>query len=301
MMSQAAILFLVFRRPDLTSRVWKAIRAAAPRRVYVACDGPRPDRPDDAAAVAAVRSVIDDDSDDLDVVRLYRRDNLGCGRAVSSAISWFFDAEPEGIILEDDCLPDPSFFPYCAELLSRYRDDSNVMQIAGFNPVADCYSPHTDYVFTQYGWQWGWASWRRAWRHFDLEMTAWPDFKRDGLHRGTNFVSARIRHFDETYMRKIDTWDYQWAFAMASRWGLSAVPRVSLVQNIGLGGGTHYRESSTGPQATAEAGTLGGPLKHCDFIVPDPRYEAEILRRFAPSPSLRQLAGKYFRALCTIS
>lgn len=296
MMNDAAILFLVFRRPDLTRRVWKAIRDAAPRRIYVACDGPRPSRPDDAAAVAAVRSVIDDDSEGLDVVRLYRSDNLGCGRAVSSAISWFFEAESEGIILEDDCLPAPSFFPYCADLLARYRDDSNVMQIAGYNPVADRCVVRSDYVFTQYGWQWGWASWRRAWRHFDLQMAAWPDFKRDGLHRGTNFWPARVELLDSTFRGDVDTWDYQWAFAMASRWGLSAVPRVSLVQNIGLGGGTHYRESSTGPQATMPAGSLATPLRHSEFVVPDPRYEAEMLRRFGQRSSIRQWLGRLRRA-----
>lgn len=295
-MIDSAVLFLAFRRPDLTRRVWNAIRAAAPRRVYVACDGPRPDRPDDVAAVAAVRELIDEDDHGLDIVRLYRTENLGCGQAVSTAISWFFENEAEGIILEDDCLPDQTFFGYCTELLKRYRDDSNVMQIAGFNPVSDRYTPDTDYVFTQYGWQWGWATWRRAWKHYDLRMRGWPDFKRAGLHHGANFWPARVGILESTYRGEVDTWDYQWAFAMASRWGLSVVPRVNLIQNIGLGGGAHYQQTATGPQATAAAESLAAPLRHCKFIVPDPRHDAEMVARFTPRPSLRAVAGRLFRA-----
>lgn len=295
-MIDTPVLFLVFRRPELTQRVWDAIRAVCPRRVYVACDGPRAGRPDDETAVAAVRTLIDRDTAGMQVERLYRSENLGCGKAVSSAISWFFDAESEGIILEDDCLPDPSFFPYCTELLERYRDDSNVMQIAGFNPVSDRYEPSTDYVFTQYGWQWGWATWRRAWRHFDLRMREWPDFKRAGLQHGANFWPARAGLLEETYRGNVDTWDYQWAFAMASRWGLSAVPRVSLVQNIGIGGGTHYQETTTGQQATTAAGSLSSSLQHCRFIVPDPRYEAEIRKRFTPRSFVRRISQRIVQA-----
>jgi hypothetical protein len=291
------VLFLVFRRPDLTRAVWDAIRAAKPPRVYVACDGPRPGRDGEAEQVERVRDLIDRDSAGLDVRRLYQPTNLGCGRGVSTAISWFFEHEPEGIILEDDCLPGPSFFPFCSELLERYRDDTNVMQVAGFNPLGKPQAWQSDYVFSQYGWQWGWATWRRAWQHFDLAMASWPDFKQAGLHHGSNFWPARVAVFDTTFRGRIDTWDYQWAFAMASRWGVSAVPRLSLIRNIGLGEGTHYRGRPGGPTMTALAGALSAHLRHPRFIVPDPAFDRELVRRYGPQHIARQILRRLWGIL----
>jgi hypothetical protein len=290
--TSAPVLFIVFRRPELTRSVWAAIRAANPARVYVACDGPRPDKPGEAEQVGLVRDVVDRDSAGLDVVRLYQPSNLGCGRGVSTAINWFFKHEPEGIILEDDCLPDPSFFRFCSSLLERYRDDTNVMQVAGYNPLGGPHAWSSDYVFSQYGWQWGWATWRRAWQHFDLAMSSWPDFKRTGLHRGANFGPARVAILDKTFRGDVDTWDYQWAYAMAGRWGLSAVPRVSLIQNIGLGEGTHYQEREGRPTETARAGALGHPLRHPSFIVPDPEFDRALVARHSPQHVVRRVLGR---------
>jgi hypothetical protein len=283
------VLFIVFRRPDITRAVWAAIRSANPVRVYVACDGPRPAKQGETDQVQRVRDLIDGDSEGLDVRRLYQPTNLGCGRGVSTAISWFFEHEPEGIILEDDCLPDPTFFSFCAELLERYRDDTNVMQIAGFNPLDAPQAWASDYVFSQYGWQWGWASWRRAWRHFDLAMASWPEFKQAGLDRGSNFWPARVAILDKTFHGEVDTWDYQWAYTMASRWGVSAVPRLSLIQNIGLGEGTHYQGRQGCPTATPLAGALPGPLRHPGFIVPSPDFDRALVDRHAPQPIARRI------------
>jgi hypothetical protein len=287
--ASAPVLLIVFRRPELTRSVWAAIRAANPVRVYVACDGPRLDKPGEAEQVELVRDVVDRDSAGLDIVRLYQPSNLGCGRGVSTAINWFFKHETEGIILEDDCLPDPSFFTFCSELLERYRDETNVMQVAGFNPLGEPRAWASDYVFSQYGWQWGWATWRRAWRHFDLAMSSWPEFKRAGLHRGMNFSRASAATFDKTFAGEVDTWDYQWAYAMASRWGVSAVPRVSLIQNIGLGDGTHYHGQKGRPTATARAGALGHPLLHPGFIVPDPEFDRALLAGHSPQHVVRRV------------
>jgi hypothetical protein len=285
----APVLFIVFRRPELTRAVWAAIRAAKPPRVYVACDGPRPDRPGEAEEVDRVRDVIDRNAAGLDIIRLYRPSNLGCGTGVSTAISWFFEHEPEGIILEDDCLPDPSFFLFCSSLLARYRNDSNVMQVAGYNPLGEPQTWSSDYVFSQYGWQWGWGTWRRAWQHFDLTMNSWPDFKRAGLHLGSNFSPARVAILDKTFRGEVDTWDYQWAYAMASRWGVSAVPRLSLIQNIGLGEGTHYRGRPGRPTTTTPAGTLDPNLRHPRFIVPDPAFDRALVARHAPQHVARRI------------
>lgn len=296
MSSIAPVLFVVFRRPELTEAVWRAIREARPPCVYVACDGPRPGRAGEAEQVAAVREFIDRESSGMEIVRLYQPANLGCGRGVSTAISWFFQHEPAGIILEDDCLPDRSFFGFCSELLERYRDDSNVMQVAGYNPLGRFPGGPCDYVFSQYGWQWGWATWRRAWQHFDLAMTSWPEFKLHGLHRGANFWPARVAILDKTFAGDIDTWDYQWAYAMASRWGLSAVPRASLVQNIGLGEGTHYQGRAGSATTTARAASLPPALRHPGFIVPDAAFDTALVARYSP-PTWAERALRRLRAM----
>ncbi len=283
------ILLIAYRRADTTARVFEAIRSSRPRRLYIAVNAPSPTRPADSEMVANVKQVVDEVDWPCKVSRLYRSVHLQVGESVSSAITWFFEHEPEGIILEDDCLPDPSFFSFCSELLERYRDETNVMQVAGFNPLGEPRAWASDYVFSQYGWQWGWATWRRAWQHFDLAMSSWPDFKRTGLHRGANFWPARVAILDKTFRGDVGTWDYQWAFAMAARWGLSAVPRVSLIQNIGLGEGTHYQGREGRPTATALAGALGHPLRHPNFIVPDPEFDRALVARHSPQHVVRRV------------
>src|SRR5262249_47548369 len=179
-LTKVPVLFLVFNRPETTARVMEAIRAAGPERLYVAADGPRDSKTGEAEHCAEVRQLAMNVDWPCDVRTLFRDRNLGCRRAVSSAITWFFEQEPEGIILEDDCLPSFDFFPYCAELLERYRDDERVMAICG-SAYADVSSdyPHS-YYFSYYADMWGWATWRRAWLHYDNRMDRWPVFKARG-------------------------------------------------------------------------------------------------------------------------
>ena len=131
---------MVFNRPDTTKQVFETIRKARPAQLFVAADGPRENRPDEAEKCAEVRRIVDNGIDwDCKVHRLYRDKNLGCKIACSSAIDWFFEHVDEGIILEDDTLPHPTFFQFCEELLKRYRDDERIMLISGgiifFTPV----------------------------------------------------------------------------------------------------------------------------------------------------------------------
>jgi hypothetical protein len=285
------VLLIAFRRPELTRRLLESIRAARPDRLYVACDGPRIGRAGEAEKVSAVHAVVAECVGDLNPVTLYRAENLGCGRGVSEAISWFFEHEEEGIILEDDCLPDASFYPFCAELLDRYRDVSNVMQVAGYNAFANGVLRPSDYSFTSYGYQWGWATWRRAWRHFDLAMASWPAFKALGYHRGPAFNRDRVRLLDATYSGQVDTWDYQWAFAMAAESGLSAVPHGNLVINLGMNGpdGTHYTEIQSVSRVPSTVTPVTFPLRHPQFVYADPEYDCRLLQVVQRPPLVRRI------------
>ena len=268
-MPSAPVLFLIFNRPELTLRSFERIRAAAPRQLFVAGDGPRPNVPGEAEKVAAARREVEDVDWPCDVQTLYREDNLGCARAVSSAIDWAFEKVDELIVLEDDCLPAASFFPFCTELLERYRDDERVCVISGDNfqpgPPRTPYS----YYFSRFNHCWGWATWKRAWRHFDLEMALWPEIRDGGwmsdiLHDNLA-VSYWTQKFDAVYRREIDTWDYQWTFVCWIQRGLSALPAVNLVQNLGfVESATHTKD---GRMHSVPAHDLELPLEHPPYVI----------------------------------
>lgn len=233
------IAFFVFNRPDVTRRVLARIASARPDRLFLVADGPRPDRAGEAEAVAQVREIVACVDWPCEVHRNFATENLGCRTRMSSGIDWVFSLVEEAIILEDDCLPDPSFFPYCQELLERYRHDTRVMHIGGSNFLADKLEFTDSYHFSKYPHIWGWATWRRAWRCYDVRMSSWPKFVSAGLlkrpcpgHRERAYWTAM---FQSMYGGVIDTWDYQWIYACWEQNGLAILPAVNLVSNIGGG------------------------------------------------------------------
>ncbi|MCU0355758.1 MAG: nucleotide-diphospho-sugar transferase, partial [Cytophagales bacterium] len=172
---------IVFNRPQTTERVFSAIRKVRPQKLYVAADGPRADKADEAEKTRLTREIATRVDWDCEVKTLFRDENVGCGLGPATAISWLFEQEERGIILEDDCQPSESFFLFCEEVLKRYESDNRVMQVSGMNPLGDwCHDPDYDYYFSEAGITWGWATWRRAWRSYDYYV---PNFK-EMLHKG---------------------------------------------------------------------------------------------------------------------
>lgn len=235
-----AVLFLVFNRLDTTKQVFEAIRQAKPPRLYVAADGARETKEGEAEKVKAVREYIISNIDwECEVKTLFREQNYGCKMAVSSAITWFFENEEMGIILEDDCLPSQSFFWFCEELLERYKDDMRVGQISGFNPLVEFDFNGASYGFSKFGPIWGWASWRRAWKNYDVDMKNWEIVKKsnhsDFFTDSRQEKQWRIELFDRMYNKEIDTWDYQWSYTKLTESQLSIIPSVNFIKNIGFG------------------------------------------------------------------
>jgi len=232
-------LLLIFNRPDLTQQVFEAIRSQRPTRLFVAADGPRPHLPAERARCeAARRRVLDHVDWDCEVQTLLRDENLGCKRAVSSAITWFFDHVEEGIILEDDCLPGPDFFRFCGQMLAHYRDTSQVMQIGGVNFQQGRKRGEASFYFSKYAHIWGWATWRRAWRHYEAEMAGLEDFLSSEAWRKL-CPDPRESAYWEPILRRVrdgqvDTWDYQWNYTLWKHGGMSALPQVNLVSNLGF-------------------------------------------------------------------
>lgn len=269
-MVQKPVAFLVFNRPDTTARVFEAIRKARPPKLLVVADGPRTDKPGEAERCAAVRRIIDGVDWTCEVLKNYSDVNLGCKQRVSSGLEWVFNTVEEAIILEDDCLPHPTFFPFCEELLDRYRNDERVAMISGDNFQFGQRRTEYSYYFSIYPHIWGWASWRRTWKMYDVDMRSWPEV-RDGGWLHDIFGDARtVRYwtgiFDRAYRNEIDTWDYQLAFSLWIQAGLIILPNVNLVSNIGFGEGASHTNSGN-IVANMPAEPMALPLRHPHFVV----------------------------------
>lgn len=231
------VLLVIFNRPDSTARVLEAVRAARPERLYVAADGPRPDRPDESQKTEEARAVVLNGVDwPCEVRTLFRDRNIGVKKAVGGGIDWFFENEERGIILEDDCLPDASFFPFCEQLLDRYREDDRVMHIGG-----NCHLHHPpdspSYFFSKYPHIWGWATWRESWKNFS---TTSANFEEEFSGISDLYSSRREKnHWHRVYRKYFnggyDSWAYGWTFSVWRAHGLAVYPTVNLVKNIGFG------------------------------------------------------------------
>ncbi len=281
------VLMVIFNRPETTKIVFEAIRKAKPTRLYVAADGPRPHVPTDAARCAEARKVIEGVDWNCEVKTLFREENLNCGRGPSSAFNWFFEHEPEGIILEDDCLPSQSFFWYCQELLEKYRHDTRVMHIGGNNFLNGWLKDQDySYYFSRSGHIWGWATWRRAWEKFDFNISSYNKLKARGQFDGffLNPLEKRYRlsKFDDTVQRngRADWWDYQWDFARYVNSGLAIVPSVNLVKNIGFGDGATHTNNAHTEASELKANEIQLPLIHPPFMIRDVESEQRYFRGF---------------------
>jgi GR25 family glycosyltransferase involved in LPS biosynthesis len=238
-MLKTPVLFLIFNRPVLTEQVFAAIKKAKPTQLFVAADGYRANKDNENDLCEKTRSLVLNNIDwDCEVHTLLREKNLGCKMAVSSAITWFFNNVEEGIILEDDVLPDESFFPFCEELLEKYRVDERVMLVSGANLLEDWQSDKCSYFSGHIG-IWGWASWRRAWKLYDQEMRNWSD---DGVqHSLKNAIGSDdlFEYFKGmlayAHSGAFDTWDVQWLYSVLFNRGVALNPSVNMIKNIGFG------------------------------------------------------------------
>lgn len=261
----SAVLFLVFNRPDTTSRVFQAIRKVRPSRLYVAADGPRAECEGEVQRVSTVRGIATAIDWPCELKTLFRENNRGCKRAVSEAITWFFEQEEQGIILEDDCLPHQDFFFFCDILLCRYKDDPRVAVITGNNFQNGIRRGEGSYYFSKFNHCWGWASWRHAWCYYQGDLPFWPEWSGSADWRTKTPNALERRYWSDIFQRvierEVDSWDYPW---MASVWyqgGLTATPNVNLVSNIGFGPNSTHTASAESPLSALAIGALG-ELKH---------------------------------------
>ena len=243
------LLYIIFNRPSQTRISFEKIRALRPPKLYIAADAPREGHATDAERTEQARAVTDTIDWDCEVHRLYADSNMGCGRRISSAISTVLNDSETVIVLEDDCIPDPTFFPYCEQLLDTYASDQRVMAVSGDNFQQGISRTRSSYYFSKYPHCWGWATWRRAWQHFDLEMPWWPDFRDSGELRAFCENDRELAYWtwimDQVYEKKIDSWAMPWTLCCWLQSGLTVLPSVNLVSNVGFDGdGTNTLQRS---------------------------------------------------------
>lgn len=261
-----AVLFLIFNRPEATAQVFDAISIARPTRLYVSGDGPRVEREGEAEIVAEVRKIATAVDWPCEIKTFFRDQNLGCKNAVSSGITWFFEHEEQGIVLEDDCLPSQSFFRFCEEMLKRYREDESIMAITGTN-ITKHLNFNADYFFSKYALMWGWATWRRAWDNYDPHLADWANLRASGWLEsldigGLPFKLTWRRIFDQMLRGEIDTWDYQWIYSCWVCNGLTVAPARNLIRNLGFCDDATHTFGNDPYRSNLTREEMKFPLKH---------------------------------------
>jgi hypothetical protein len=265
------VALIIFNRPDTTEKVFEKIRQAKPPLLLVVADGPREEKPGEAQKCAATRAIIDRVDWNCEVLKNYSEINLGCGRRPATGLDWVFDTVEEAIVLEDDCIPHPTFFRYCEELLDYYRDDERVMAVCGSNIQFGRHRTEYSYYFSHYSLCWGWASWRRAWKYFDFDLKVWPEVRDKNLLIDIlgDAHAAKVWHqtLQMTYDKLLECWDFQWTFANFIQRGLSIIPHVNLISNIGYTQEATHTKEEDSPYNQMLIEVMDFPLKHPPFIV----------------------------------
>jgi hypothetical protein len=294
------VAFIIFKRPDTAARVFAEIAKARPSKLFVIADGPRADRPDEAEKCMATRAIIDRVDWECEVFKNYSDVNLGCGKRPATGISWVFEHVEGAMILEDDCVPHPTFFRFCQELLEKYRDDTRVMNIGGLS-IYQSRTPYS-YDFSRLpACVGGWATWRRAWQHWDMQIKMWPVLHNTSWLLDILGNVRAAEHwkniFDRTYTDagNVNYWDYQWVFSCWAQSGLSIVPaNTNLICNIGFGPeATHTKVADERANlATAE---LVFPLRHPPHVIRNREMDCLFVKDTLPAEQRQPAVHRQLR------
>lgn len=270
--TKSPVLFIIFNRPDVTLQVFEQIRLVKPLRLYIAADGPRPDKPGDMALCEQTRAIVNRIDWNCEVKTLFRLENLGCKNSVPLAIDWFFRNEEAGIILEDDCLPAISFFRFCDELLKEYYNDTRVRHITGCNLQFGKKWGDASYYFSNRSHVWGWASWRRAWTDYDINLSRYNENdvreKMNNIYNDPLVVDKWHAIFKKLKSKEINSWAYSWDFINFFNNGLTIIPNANLISNIGFGSDATNTRSRENDYADIPLEEIG-EIKHPVFIIPE--------------------------------
>lgn len=298
--SRTPVVLMLFNRPDQTRQVFQAIAKVRPQKLLVIADGPRATHPDDETLCNQARAVIAEIDWPCELLTNFAPANLGCRERVISGLDWVFQNVEEAIILEDDCLPHETFFPYCEELLERYRDDTRIGMISGNNLLDSRAHAKYSYYHTRLVHIWGWATWRRAWRRYDGELRTWPSVDNEGILEEIFVDRRQASHWKHIFQSMHDgsgpnTWDHQLSFTMFANNMLSIAPCVNLVRNIGFGAGATHTTDANSDFAQLATGEMTFPLAHPPYVVPLRSLDEHEHQLYNTVPFARKLKRKIRR------
>ena len=302
---QTPVAFFVFKRPGTTRRVFEAISKVRPTKLLLIADGPRQDREGEAEACRQARDIVARVDWPCEVFRNFSESNLGCEDRIISGLNWVFSLVEEAIILEDDCMPDLSFFPFCQELLEKYRGDGRIASISGNNFVGRYMRSEDSYYFSRLCDTWGWATWRSEWMRYDRHLSDWPELRRQRMLREVFDNQEIVKFWTHIFNamhenRGPNTWDYQWAYTGLINNLLTLTPSVNLVTNIGFGeGATHTLKEN--PRDMIPSSSIEFPLRHPSSFIPLSSLDLRRVQSMFPSiphrvlNKIRSVAGRLKR------
>jgi hypothetical protein len=269
-MNSAPIVYIVFNRPNHTTKTFAVLREQRPTQLFIIADGPRPGHPADAERCAEVRAIVEQIDWPCEVHRNYADSNMGLKRRVSSGLDWVFTQADRAIVLEDDCAAHPDFFRFCNELLEHYAEDSHVSVITGNNFQNGRQRGNASYYFSKFNHCWGWATWRRAWQHYQGDLSFWPEWREsdDWKQKTPDPVERRywVKIFDQVHAGQINSWAYSWTASVWHRGGLTVTPNVNLVSNIGFGEESTHTASADSPLANIATVALGDVIHPLEVL-----------------------------------
>jgi len=272
------IALFIFNRSETVRRVFEVIEQVKPPKLLVVADGPRAGNPDDVAGCQSARAVTEMVNWDCTLLVNYSETNLGCKQRVSSGLDWVFNEVEEAIILEDDCLPHLSFFRFCDQLLSEFRQNENVLHISGTNPLPQIDWPES-IIASRLVPIWGWATWRRAWRYYTDQQNLWPTCRDHcNLDYFGEFESRVQADIDHYFGVVHDMWSGEWALSCLRNNAVSLIPKTNLVQNIGFGDdATHTKLPISLGRVPVQGLTF--PLVLPSVLVPNRDFDRQSLQR----------------------
>ena len=291
-MFDVPVLFLIFNRHQESIEVFKRIKEVKPKFLYISGDGPR-DKVEKEKIETIRKDILSQIDWECEIKTLFRENNLGCKRAVNSAINWFFDNEEQGIILEDDCLPDISFFHFCSIMLNKYALDNRIMMVSGNNNLG-LYKNSDSYLFSRIGSIWGWATWRRAWELNKDGFKYWDQIRESHylfqLFKSKLQAIFRTNVFNKTNEGEINTWDYTWTYNRIVNNGLSIVPHKNLITNIGFGDeSTHTRYISFDNSYLQRYEFNNNSINHPEKMIIDFNYDNRVFKEFTMGGNLNMM------------
>ena len=284
---KTAIAMLIFNRPENTRKVFEQVRKVKPSKLFIIADGPRENKEDDKLKCKQTREIFNNIDWNCEVYKNFSEVNLGCAQRGATGFSWVFDNVEECIFLEDDCLPNITFFRFCDELLEKYRNDTRIMLISGTNQLGKWEKSKYSYHFSKFGGIWGWASWKRAWKYYDFDIKLWNDKNiKNILRQRLNFFQyiSRKSIYDDIYNKDatFSSWAYQWGFSRIVQSGLAISPKVNLITNIGAGkDATNTKKASA--VSNLKSYEIEFPLRHPPYVIVDDEYDKKMYNKICGS------------------